>query len=121
MSTEEIARAIQFAEETGMSVAQIVGAEEPTVDPNFVPKWRFQLGQPLIRPELVNKLPTQMHRFHQWYMKKSKNDLEMFAMLVRPDDFAGVGEKLVWFQFKDIYELYHLDSLNTDLIMSWCL
>jgi hypothetical protein len=23
--------------------------------------------------------------------------------------------------FKDIYEVYHLDALNTNLIVAWCL
>jgi hypothetical protein len=47
--------------------------------------------------------------------------MEMFGMLVRPEDFAVEGEKVVWLQFKDIYEIYHLDALNANLIMSWCL
>jgi hypothetical protein len=28
---------------------------------------------------------------------------------------------VVWPEFKDIYEVYHLDALNTDLIVVWCL
>jgi hypothetical protein len=45
----------------------------------------------------------------------------MFGMLVRPGDFALQNEKVVWLQFVDIYEIYHLDALNTDLMMAWCL
>jgi hypothetical protein len=37
-------------------------------------------------------------------------------MLAAPEDFATEGNKVVWLEFKDIYEIYHLDALNTDLI-----
>jgi hypothetical protein len=41
----------------------------------------------------------------------------MFGMLVRPGDFALENEKVVWLWFADIYEIYHLDALNTDLCL----
>jgi hypothetical protein len=28
---------------------------------------------------------------------------------------------VVWLRFADIYEIYHLDAMNTDLMMAWCL
>jgi hypothetical protein len=28
---------------------------------------------------------------------------------------------VVWLEFKDIYEVYHQDAMNTDLIIAWCL
>ena len=122
MPTEEIVKVINFAEETGMTVGAILGTEDPPPpDKNFVPRWPFVLGQHLVRPELVKKLPTKMHRFHQWYMKHSVKGLEMFGMVVRPEDMVGEAEKVIWLTFKDIYEVYHLDSLNTDLIIAWCL
>jgi hypothetical protein len=74
-----------------------------------------------VKPELVNKLPTKMRRFHGWYLKKSAEGLEMFGMLVRPGDFALQNEKVVCLRFIDIYEIYHLDAVNTDLMMAWCL
>jgi hypothetical protein len=49
-----------------------------------------------VKPELVNKLPTKMCRFHDWYLKKSAKGLEMFGMLVGPGDFALQNEKVVW-------------------------
>jgi hypothetical protein len=73
-----------------------------------------------VKPELINKLPTKMCRFRDGYLKKSAEGLEMFGMLVRPGDFALQNEKVVWFRFADIYEIYHLDALNIDLMMAWC-
>jgi hypothetical protein len=54
-------------------------------------------------------------------MKKSAKGLEMFGMLMRPQDFTSEDRKVVWLLFKDIYEVYHLDSLNIDFIITWCL
>ena len=121
MSTEQLANVISFVEEIGMPVSAILGVEEPPTDPNFVPRWPFKLGSPLVMPDLVNKLPTKMRRFHDWYMQRSKDEQESFGMLVRPQDFAGEGEKVIYLEFKDVYEVYHLDALNTNLIIAWCL
>lgn len=63
MPTEELVKVINFAEETGMPVGAILGTEEPPPpDKNMVPRWPFVLGQHLVRPELVKKLPTKLHR-----------------------------------------------------------
>jgi hypothetical protein len=121
MSEEELARLITFYEQTKMHVGGIIGLEDLPADKNQEFRWRFELGQPLMKLELVNKLQTKMRRFHDWYLKKSVEGLEMFGMLVRPGDFALQNEKVVWLRFTNIYEIYHLDAVNNDLMMSWCL
>jgi hypothetical protein len=118
MSEEELANVISFYEQTKMPLGGILGLADLPADKNYVFRWRFELGQPLVKPELVNKLSTKMRRFHDWYLKKSAEDLEMFGMLVRPGDFALQNEKVVWLRFIDIYEIYHLDVVNTDLMMA---
>jgi hypothetical protein len=67
--------------------------------------------------KIGHKLPTKMRKFHDWYLKKSVAGLEMFGMLMRPGDFSHQNEKVVWLQFIDIYEIYYLDAVNTDLMM----
>jgi hypothetical protein len=104
-----------------MSVGGIISLEDLPADKNQEFRWCFELGQPLVKPELVNKLPTKMHRFHDWYLKKSAEGLEMFGMFVRPRDFSLQNEKVVWLLFIDIYEIYHPDAVNTDLMMTRCL
>jgi hypothetical protein len=88
MSEDERARLISFYEQTKTHVGGIIGFEDLPADKNQEFRWRFELGQPLVKPELVNKLPTKMHKFHDWYLKKSAKGLEMYGMLVRPGDFA---------------------------------
>jgi hypothetical protein len=119
MSEDELAWVISFYEQTKMPVGSIISLEDLPMDKNQEFRWRFELGQSLVKSELVNKLPTKMRRFHDWYLKKSVEGLEMFSMLVRPGDFALQNEKVVWLQFIDIYEIYHLDAVNTDLMMAW--
>jgi hypothetical protein len=43
------------------------------------------------------------------------------GMLAAPDNFATEGNKVVWLEFKDSYEVYYLDAMDTDLIVTWCL
>jgi hypothetical protein len=117
ISEEELARLITFYEQSKMPIGGIISLEDLPVDKNQEFRWRFELGQPLVKPELVNNLPTKVRRLHDWYLKKSAEGLEMFGMLVRPGDFALQNEKVVWLRFIDIYEVYHLDAVNTDLMM----
>jgi hypothetical protein len=95
MSEQELVWLITFYEQTKMPVGGIIGLEDLTTDKNQEFRWCFELGQPLVKLELVNKLPTKMRRFHDWYLKKSAEGLEMFGMLVRPGDFALQNEKVV--------------------------
>jgi hypothetical protein len=121
MGEEQLAQVISFFEQTKLPIGGLIGLEDLPADKNQEFRWRFELGKPLVKPELVSKLPTKMHRFHDWYLKKSAEGLEMFGMLVRPGDFALQNEKVAWLRFADIYEIHHLDALNTDLTMAWCL
>jgi hypothetical protein len=121
MSEDELAQLITFYEQTKLHVGGLISYEDLPADKNQEFRWRFELGKPLVKPELVNKLPTKMRRFHDWYLKKSAEGLEMFGMLVRPGDIALQNEKVVWLRFANIYEIYHLEGVNTDLMMAWCL
>jgi hypothetical protein len=121
MPTQKVVKLLGFMEETRMPLGVALDHEEPPRDPSFEYRWPFQLGKPLIRPELVLKLPPKMYKFHEWYMRKSLNGVHSIAMLAAPEDFATKGNKVVWLEFKDIYEVYHQDAMNTDLIVAWCL
>jgi hypothetical protein len=111
-------RSLAFFEQTKLPIGGFIGLEYLPADKNQEFRWRFELGKPLVKPELLNKLPTKMRRFHDWYLKKSAEGLEMFGMPVRPWDFALQNEKVVWLQFADIYEIYHMDTLTTDLMIA---
>jgi hypothetical protein len=54
-------------------------------------------------------------------MRQSLKGVHSIGMLATREDFATEGNKVVWLEFKDISEVYHLDTMNTDLIIAWCL
>jgi hypothetical protein len=54
-------------------------------------------------------------------MWQSLEGVHSIGMLAAPEDFATKGNKVVWLEFKDFYEVYHLDAMNSDLIVAWCL
>lgn len=62
-----------------------------------------------------------MYELHGWYMKHSVNEREMLGLKVNPIDFFGEGEKVLWLQFKNIYEVYHQDALDASLVSAWAL
>jgi hypothetical protein len=121
MPIPEVVKLLGSMEETRMPLGVALNHEEPPRDPSFEYRWPFQLGKHLVKPELVLKLSPKMYKFHEWYMRKSLKGIHNIAMLAAPEDFATEGNKVVWLDFKDIYEVYHQEALNTDLIVALCL
>jgi hypothetical protein len=66
MPTQEVVQLLDFMEQIRMPLGVALGHEEPPRDPSFEYRWPFQLGKPLIRPELVPKLSPKMYKFHEW-------------------------------------------------------
>jgi hypothetical protein len=121
MPTQQVVQVLDFMEQIRMPLSVALGHEEPPQDPSFEYRWPFQIRKPLILPELVLKLSPKMYKFHEWYMWQSTKGVRSIGMLARPEDFATEGNKVVSLKFRDIYEVYHLDALNADLIVALCL
>jgi hypothetical protein len=64
MGEEELAQDISFYEQTKLPISSLVSLEDLPSDKNQEFRWHFELGKPLVKPELVNKLPTKMHRIY---------------------------------------------------------
>ena len=71
----------------------------------------YELGKPLVKPELLQSLPTQMYKFHQLYMEMNATGREMIGARIRDTDFLQ-GDGILWINFRGIYELYQLDALD---------
>ena len=82
--------------------------------------YKFELGKPLVTPEQLQSLPTQMYKFHERYMEMSAKGREMFGARIRNPDFLQ-GEDVLWIHFKDLFDLYHLDALDVSLLSAWIL
>ena len=62
MLSEKVAATAQFVLESGLTKAQLEGAEiEVHPGANKKP---FKLGEPLMWEELIPRLPTRMHELH---------------------------------------------------------
>jgi hypothetical protein len=120
MPTQQVVQVLDFMEQLGLPISVALGHEEPPRDPSYEFRWPFQLGKPLIRTELVLKISPKMYKFHEWYMRQLAKGVDTIGILARPKDFSSEVNKVVWLDFKDIYEVYHLDAMNTDLVVTWC-
>nr|AAK91330.1 Putative hydroxyproline-rich glycoprotein [Oryza sativa Japonica Group]AAP53159.1 transposon protein, putative, CACTA, En/Spm sub-class [Oryza sativa Japonica Group] len=107
----------EFISDTGLTVDQLIrGAPIPKAEVAY----KFELGKPLVTPEQLQSLPTQMYKFHERYMEMSAKGREMFGARIRNPDFLQ-GEDVLWIHFKDLFDLYHLDALDVSLLSAWIL
>ncbi|KAJ1270123.1 hypothetical protein BS78_06G030700 [Paspalum vaginatum] len=83
--------------------------------------WKYEYGKPLVKPELVKHLPTQMRTFYSWYMKKSKAKKDYLLGVRVKDTYYFNGIDLMFLEFKDIYEVYHRGALPITLVSCWVL
>ena len=56
--------------------------------------YKFKLGKPLVTPEQLQSLPTQMYKFHERYMEMSAKGREMFGARISNSDFLQGEESL---------------------------
>nr|AAV32185.1 putative polyprotein [Oryza sativa Japonica Group] len=74
----------EFITDTGLTTDQLLGVapiEKAEV------KYMYELGKPLVKPELLQSLPTQIYKFHQLYMEMSATGREMIGVRIRDTDF----------------------------------
>nr|AAP52690.2 transposon protein, putative, CACTA, En/Spm sub-class [Oryza sativa Japonica Group] len=108
---------MEFISDTSLTVDQLIrGAPILKAE---VP-YKFELGKPLVKPEQLQSLPTQMYKFHEWYMEMSAKGREMFEARIRNPDFLQ-GEDVLWIHFKDLFDLYQLDAQDVSLLSAWIL
>jgi len=89
------------AREMGITVEQLLGIEEvPTMDPKEL-VWKYVPGNPLVRPDEEELLPTQMRRLHDWYLREIKVGRERLMVKVKPEHyFHG---KDAWIEFPEFF------------------
>ncbi len=107
----------EFINDTGLTTDQLLG-DEPIEKAEV--KYMYELGKPLVKPEQLQSLHTQMYKFHQLYMKMSATGREMIGVRIRDMDFLQ-GDDILWINFKGIYELYQLDALDVSIMSCWIL
>uniref|UniRef100_A0A0D9XUB8 Ubiquitin-like protease family profile domain-containing protein n=1 Tax=Leersia perrieri TaxID=77586 RepID=A0A0D9XUB8_9ORYZ len=108
--------------ETGLSLAEITGRKSP---PKHVikageEKWKYKYGEPLVRPDLVRSLPTQMFKLHRWYIEACKECTRFINVKIKDEHYFR-GEDLINIDVEELYQLFHKDALDKSLVSCWCL
>ena len=115
---EKDAATAQFVLESGLTKAQLEGAEiEVHPGANKKP---FKLGEPLMWEELIPMLPTRMCELHAWYLKVSAKKDVMFRAQVQDRHFNR-GMDDIWIEFENLYYLYHQNTLDKSLLSVFCM
>ena len=118
MLSEKDQATAQFVLESGLTKAQLEGAEiEVHPGANKKP---FKLGEPLMWEELIPMLPTRMCELHAWYLKASASKDVVFCAQVQDRHFHR-GMDDIWIEFENLYDLYHQDALDKSLLNIFCM
>nr|TKW28376.1 hypothetical protein SEVIR_3G314500v2 [Setaria viridis] len=110
---------VEFAKDTNLIVAQLRGKDDiPTLP---VPdKWQYEYGQELVRPILVNHLPTKMYKLHQWYMQAASNGYAVMEVRISHEHYFH-GDDIVQMPLEELFQLYNQEALDKSLISCWVL
>jgi hypothetical protein len=103
----------------GFTVGQILGTEEI---PGFVAAElarKYVTGKPLVTPEQYRELPTQMRQLHDWYLREAKQGETLVMVKVTGEHYVNACG--IYVEFSDLFELFHMDSINKSLISCYCL
>ena len=104
-----------LAEQCGMPIHEILHGEMPKVE--VAPK--FVHGEPLFSSERLWDMPTQMRRFHEWYMKASKEHRNWLILKVRKSHYFIEDE--VPIEFTEFFQLFNLKELDKSILSCYCL
>ena len=108
--------AAEFAAEAGITLSQLESEDIPISD---VEVWKWEYGKPLLPPDQIELLPTQMRKLHNWYLQVTKEERKMIVVKVTKDHF--IGEDEVHIYLEELSFLYKLDALELSLISTYCL
>ena len=106
----------EAAQAQGMSIAQYLDHLNDFSDIAY----QFRIGNPLVKPELVNQLPTKMRRLHNWYMRSSAEGGNWIYLRYKNEHY-GHGHGVIMIEFCELFQLYQQDTLDKALISAYCL
>jgi hypothetical protein len=106
----------EIAANLHMTVAELLSGKE-------IPKadlaWTYRYGQPMVRPEQVQHLPTQMRRLHEWYMQQTKEGRKMLLVKVKREHYFRDGE--IHIELEELFQLFNQDALDKSIVTCYCL
>jgi hypothetical protein len=80
---------------------------------------KYEKGKSLVPPEIEKNLPTQMRKFHKWYMQAAQGTQDFLLMKISGDHF--LGEDLVHIEFDEFFQLFNQDALDKFVVSAYVL
>ena len=110
----------ETAGELGLSLAEYLGSIQEYPMPELA--YKYQYGNPLVRPEEVPKLPKKMRRLHQWYIATNKNTKGTnWLILGIKDEFFLRGNEEIHIEFEELFQLFNQDAIDKSTFGAYCL
>ena len=100
----------------GMSIAEYLDHLEEFQEVAY----KYRHGYPLVKPELVNELPTKMRRLHKWYTRASKEGANWIYVAYKNEHY-GHGDGTIMIEFSELFQLYQQDAIDKSIVSAYCL
>ena len=108
-----------MAREAGVTVEQLLGIEElPKIQDHEV-AWKYVPGNPLVRPDEVELLSTQMRRLHDWYLREVKKGRDSLMVKVKEEHYFHAKD--LWVEFQELFQLFNQGALDKSIVSCYCL
>ena len=82
--------------------------------------FKFEHGEPLVRPEELPHLPTMMRRLHDWYLEASKQGSNYIIAGIKDEHFFN-GDQEIFIEFEELFQLYNQDAIDKSIVSCYCL
>ena len=83
-------------------------------------KRKYVRGQPLVKPDEVNKLPTRMYELHDWYMKITKST-NRESLMVKVKEEYYFHKLALSIEYSELFQLFSQDALDKSIVSCYCL
>jgi hypothetical protein len=125
VSTDQLANVygakidLEELDRAGLTLDQLMETEEISgyVEADLAMKYAH--GKPLVTSEQCKNLPTAMRKLHEWYMREAKRGQTFLMLKVTKEHYVNACDISV--EFSELFQLYHLDSIDKSLISCYCL
>ena len=100
----------------GLTIAQYLDQLEAVQEVAY----RYEYGRPLVKPELVNELPTKMRRVHKWYMEATKKSANWINIGIK-NEYFGSGDGMLMIELVELFQLFNQDVIDKAILSAYCL
>jgi hypothetical protein len=78
-------------------------------------------GRPLLTRHKIMKLPLEIKRLHDWYMRASSVQVDSISVKIPKDVFATIEDGHAIVTFKDIHLMFNQRRIDVQLVTLFCM